>query len=458
MALFNVLLIQLPLLDPAPMVQWVASWSPAYFSSPGEAFLGVVLSSLPAAAILGSFRIIPQVSMNSSPEELERVNQQLRSEIAARIKAEEQLKQLLKKERSAVEERLLSLFEAAPQAILAINPDGKLVLVNRKTEAMFGYMREQLLGQPLAMLLPERSRKIHAAHREKYFSDPRQREMGQGSSLWGRRKDGSEFPVEVGLSHVETSEGPWAMGLVADITARRQAEHELEMVNYEIRESYQKLEQFTYIVAHDLQEPLRTIANYLQLLNRQCGDQLTERAVEYLQYAINGAVRMKGLLDGLMRLSHAGTKQLELERVSCSLLVNEAIENLKKRIEEKEARITVDPLPQVHVDPNLMVQVFQNLISNALKFHAPDDKPNIKIRADWESGWLKILVSDNGIGIEPHHMKRVFEVFEQLNGRNYPGSGIGLALVKRIVERHGGSIEVSSTPGKGSLFSLRIPA
>src|SRR5579885_1897136 len=249
-------------------------------------------------------------------------------DITRRLKGREQLTRA-NEELRAREAELRSYLEAASQGIVAIRLDGTIQLVNRRTEEMFGYSREELLGHDLNMLLPERYRQAHIGHRRSYFAAPRMRAMGAGMELAGRRKDGSEFPVEIGLSHLQSSQGPLALGLISDISERKRAEAELARVNAELVRSNTELAQFAYVASHDLQEPLRIISGYLQLLARRYRKNLDDEAKEFIDYAVDGATRMKGLIEDLLRLSRAGTQAIHFRQISAEQLFQVACSNLQ---------------------------------------------------------------------------------------------------------------------------------
>lgn len=358
----------------------------------------------------------------------------------------------------ASEAQLRSFLEAAAQAILAVSQDGRIMLVNRCTEEMFGYRREELLGQELELLLPARYQHAHVRHRAGFFSEPRRRPMGPGSELWGRRKDGSEFPVEVGLSFVDGGGGVLALGLISDITERKRSADELAAAVDDLRRSNAELEQFAYVASHDLQEPLRMITSYLNLLERRCRGKLDADGEEFLRYAVNGAERMKGLIRDFLQVSRISRQALKLEPSPADAMVENALGNLAAAIDEHNATIVVEPLPVVPADPVLLTQVFQNLVGNAIKFHATQ-APEIHISARQQDGLCVFAVRDNGIGIAPQHAERIFRIFERLHEvSEYPGSGIGLAVSRKIVERHGGTIWFESEPGAGSTFYFAIPS
>lgn len=233
---------------------------------------------------------------------------------------------------------------------------------------------------------------------------------------------------------------------------RRRAERELERSNEE-------LGQFAYVASHDLQEPLRTVTSYLHLLKRRYGGQLDEAADEFIEFAVDGASRMQQLIDALLTYSRIGIKGGSPVPTASEKALNQALLNLQVAIEEKRAIIACDELPVVMADELQLAQLFQNLVGNAIKFHGEDVKPEVHVGARREGHMWQFCVRDNGIGIEPRHFDHLFELFRRLHARDeYPGTGIGLAVCKRIVDRHGGEIWVESEPGLGSTFFFTLPA
>ena len=248
-----------------------------------------------------------------------------------------------------------------------------------------------------------------------------------------------------------------AVAVMRDITERKRAEEKIAHTLAELERSNKELELFAYVASHDLQEPLRMVSSYTQLLARRYEGQLDDKARKYIHYAVDGAARMQTLIDDLLAYSRVGARSKPLETIASSFPLDEARRNLAARIKETAAVITNDELPTVRADPAQLLLVFQNLLSNALKFHRADS-PSVHVAAqDRGSEWM-FSVKDNGIGIEPQHAERIFVIFQRLHTREeYPGTGIGLAICKRIVERHGGKIWLESEPGKGATFFFTIP-
>lgn len=358
-----------------------------------------------------------------------------------------------------------SLLESAPDGIVITNEDGIIEVVNRQIEQLFGYSREQLLGQPVELLMPERLRAGHVDHRSRYHAHPLTRPMGAGMELPGCRKDATEFPVEISLSPLDVGGRLLVTAIVRDITDRKQAQDALARQAEELARSNAELEQFAFVASHDLQEPLRMVSSFTQLLAKRYRGRLDTDADEFIAFAVDGVTRMQELINDLLAYSRVRTQGQEFEPTDCEEVLRAVLANLQPALEESGARVTHGPLPTVLGDPLQLAQLFQNLIGNALKFNdkGPDSAvnettgPQIHISATRREHHWVFSVRDNGIGIEPQYRERIFLIFQRLHGRSeYPGTGIGLAICKSIVERHGGSIWVDSQMGEGSTFHFTL--
>jgi PAS domain S-box-containing protein len=353
--------------------------------------------------------------------------------------------------------RLRAYLEAALGGILAVNGKGCVVFMNGHTEQMFGYTRNEILGQDLMVLVPERFHGDYTSALHAYFAAPTVRLLGMEMNLAARRKNGEEFPVEIGLSFVEGHEGPIALGFITDVTERKRVSEELTRLNGELVRSNTELEHFANLVSHDLQEPLRVMTSYLALLDSRYHSKLTTEAGEFLGYVVDGASRMKAQIEDLLNFSRIGMTAPAFHRVNSGQMLQTAMDNLEAAIRERSAEVTWDPLPEIFVDPGLLAQVFQNLISNGVKFHK-DGIPRVHVSATQQGSDWVFSVIDNGIGIEAHQSERVFQVFERLNAASeYPGTGVGLTISRKIVQRHKGRIWFESKPGEGTTFFFSIP-
>jgi len=356
-----------------------------------------------------------------------------------------------------MESRYRGLLEAAPDAMILVNRAGEIVLVNLQAEKQFGYRRDDLVGRQVANIIPEglAERLLAPPLRapEAALSDYLQ----AGIELIGRHRDRSDFPIEIMLSPMDSAEGSLMTVAIRDITTRKQAEAHLLQKVEELNRSNEELGQFAYIASHDLQEPLRMVASYTQLLSRRYKGKLDADADEFIAFAVDGANRMQQLIKDLLSYSRVGTAGKELLDTSSEDALEQALINLRGAIEDSSALVTHDPLPAVVADEMQLIQLFQNLVSNAIKYQNPGI-PRVHISAAHNRGarWT-FSVQDNGLGIEPQYFDKIFGMFQRLHKREeFAGTGIGLAICKKIVERHGSSISVESQLGQGSTFRFAL--
>ncbi len=353
--------------------------------------------------------------------------------------------------RKKADERFRLVVESAPNAMILVNKEGNITLINKQTEELFGYDRRELIGHKLETLIPQRFRDGHPKHRDVFFTSPTVRSMGAGRELFAARKDGSEFPVEIGLNPIETDDEMVVLASIIDITERKKHEAfvKLELKNKE-------LEHFNYIASHDLQEPLRTVSNYIQILEEDFSNQLNGEAMAHLQTISDATKRMRVLVRSLLDFSRLGQGQ-KLVPIDCTLLVRDVITDLNGIIQNTGAVINLENLPKIIGYETELRQLFQNLINNAIKFRQKSIPPKIIIGCKKNSLYSEFYLADNGIGIDSRHFGRIFHIFQRLNSASeYEGYGIGLANCKKIAEIHGGSIWVESELGVGSVFKFTI--
>ena len=349
------------------------------------------------------------------------------------------------------------LLEAAPDAMVVVNQGGEIVLLNLQAEKQFGYRRDELLGQPVKNIIPEGFAERLIADRLRSAEDALAQQIGAGIELTARRKDGSEFPIELMLSPLESADGILVTAAIRDITTRKTAEAHLLQKVEELNRSNEELGQFAHIASHDLQEPLRMVASYTALLSKRYKGKLDSDADEFIAFAVDGATRMHGLIQDLLAYSRVGSKGNDLLDTSSDDALQQALLNLRGAIQESGALVTHGSLPNVLADETQLIQLFQNLVGNAIKYQRPG-VPQVHIAATVNGGkkWT-FSVQDNGLGIETQYFERIFGMFQRLHKREeFAGTGVGLAICKKIVERHGGSISVESQPGRGSTFSFDL--
>ena len=365
-------------------------------------------------------------------------------------------------ERKKAETRFRALLDSAPDAMVIVNSDGFIELANAQSEKLFGYPRFELIGQSVDILVPESVRGTHGEHLQGYFRNPRARAMGEGLDLMALRKDGTQFPVEISLSPLDGPDGTSVTAAIRDVTERKLTARQLAENLKELRHSNESLEQFAHIASHDLQEPLRMVASYTQLLSRRYKGRLDAEADEFIAYAVDGTQRMKHLIEDLLLYSRAGKGGPLLAEFPVDRALREALNNLRPAIEESGAVVTSDPLPALVVSESQMVQILQNLIGNAIKYRGervPKIHVSVLQNTNDQNGeeWI-FSVADNGIGIDSKYFDRIFQIFQRLHGRQeYEGTGIGLAICKRILQQQGGRIWVESEPEQGSIFHFSLP-
>jgi PAS domain S-box-containing protein len=493
-----------------------------------------------------------------------------------------------------------SLLEAAPDGVVIVNSVHQILFFNTQAEKIFGYSREELKGQFIEILVPDRFQQSHLQECQKYFLNPEVHPMGSGRFLEGCRKDGTQFPAEISLSPIKIGEETWVITVIRDITERtatelalKQSESrfrrisesnllgvfvgdlegtitysnqvfcrligftddhcacgrlnwkekipseyrldasalntlqrtgvsplreiqylrndgrkisvllgiamlegaqdqcvgfmldnterkkleaevfkarddleervcertaDLQQINEELKKSNKNLEEFAYIASHDLQEPLRAVTTYIQLLQASYKSGVpNEKADEYVRFAVDGVERMRRLINDLLDYSSGRSRELRLKHKSLEDILRQAMQNLQSSINSSHAVITYDHLPVVKADEFQMVQLFQNLLRNAMRYKS-EEEPKIHISAKKQNNHWCICVCDNGMGINPEYHEKIFRIFQRLHDREqYPGTGIGLAICKLILERHGGRIWVESQVGKGSSFYFTLP-
>jgi PAS domain S-box-containing protein len=361
------------------------------------------------------------------------------------------------RERQRANERSRLVVELAPYPIVMANQNGRIVQVNAQTEQCFGYPRTALIGQPVDLLVPRRLRD----HRTRGLlsacassRDPASRAVGE---LLGLREDGTEFPMEAGVQAIVTDRDVLVLIAFVDVTQQKNTELALKKLANDLQRSNSDLAQFAYVASHDLKEPLRKVSSFCQLLKERYQGQLDADAHRYIDYAVDGSRRMNSLITALLELAQVNSRAASNAPVDSAAACRSAIDNLSAAIDDSGAAVTCGQLPLVLGDEAQLTQLFQNLVGNAIKFRGPES-PQVTINASQKDGEWLFSVRDNGIGIDPVQHHRVFQIFQRLHSREkYPGTGIGLAICQRIVERHGGRIWIDSAPECGTTFYFTLP-
>ena len=359
---------------------------------------------------------------------------------------------------------LRGLLESAPDGIVIVDGTGAIVMANTQAQRMFGYDERELLGLPVEILLPEPLRGRHVEHCQRYYESPSTRPMGIDLSLAGRRRDGSELPVEISLSPVSTPDGVLVISVIRDMTERRRVEEEIRTLNdtlarrvAELDAVNTELEAFSYSVSHDLRAPLRSIDGFSQALVEEYGDRLDDTAADYLR-RIRGATRRMGeLIDDLLDLSRVTRRELHREEVDLSALASAVLAGLARAEPERQVEIDIAAGLMGHGDPHLLRLALDNLLGNAWKFTSRQPSARIEFGARQEGDRPVYYVSDNGVGFDMAYADKLFGAFQRLHaGHEFPGTGIGLATVQRIVLRHGGRVWAQSEMGQGATFFFTL--
>jgi PAS domain S-box-containing protein len=342
---------------------------------------------------------------------------------------------------------------------LIVNPQGNIVLVNSQAERLFGYLRDELLGQPIEALVPLRFRARHQDHRSTYFKEPHVRAMGANLELYGLRKSGTEFPVEVSLAPIETPAGPLFASAVRDITERKRADDALARAKDLAESSSRELEAFSYSVAHDLRAPLRAMNGFAQVLVDQYQAKLDDSGRDFLQEIVVNARKMGALIDALLSLARLTRKDLRREPVDLSEIVREICARLTTAESGRSVALEIEPGLCANADPVLLRALLDNLLANAWKFSAHAKSGRIAFGGVRQDGELTFFLRDNGAGFDMAFAGKLFAPFQRLHSPDeFPGTGIGLATVQRIVHRHGGKVWAEGKVGEGATFFFTLPS
>jgi PAS domain S-box-containing protein len=397
-----------------------------------------------------------------SEHQLYVLNQELEQRVALRTRELQQSKDALEHEvqqRINVEQRLLEIFEATPNGLLVINSDGIIDRANHQAEMIFGYARGELDGLAIESLVPLKYRGHHVGDRQQYVQSPSKRAMGAGRDLFGQRKNGSEVPLEIGLNPISPHAGSEIIASVVDVSYRKRAEQQIRAKADALMRNNEELQQFAFIASHDLREPLRKILSFSNLLTTGRYGNFDDKGSEFITYITDAANRMQELLDSLLSYSRVTSKARPFRQVNLNTVMASVLDDMQLAINDKSATIECSALTTLDADEVQLRQLFQNLLSNSLKYSRPNVSPLIRIIGEMAApdSYL-ITFTDNGIGFEQQYASQIFEVFKRLHGRGaYPGTGMGLAIVRKIVDRHGGRITAHGNPGLGSSFEILLP-
>jgi PAS domain S-box-containing protein len=377
-------------------------------------------------------------------------------DITDRKRAEEKVREL--------NDRFRALLETAPDAMVLVGHDGRMVLVNAQTEKLFGYTRAELLGNTVEMLVPPRFRDRHPQQRGRYFAAPKMRPMGAGVELYGLRKDHSEFPVEISLSPIETEDGTLVASAIRDITDRKRAEEKVAELNesqrkhgVQVEAANKELEAFSYSVSHDLRAPLRSIDGFSLALIEDCAGQLDDEGKRLLERIRGAAKRMAQLIDDLLNLARVTRSEMRYEAVDLSAIAKVILAELQSGDPQRHVECVVGEGIVGNGDSRLLRVVLDNLLGNAWKFTMNKPQARIELGVSQQDGAPVYFVRDDGPGFDMAYVDKLFGTFQRLHAANeFPGTGIGLASVRRIINRHGGRTWAEGVVGVGATFSFTL--
>lgn len=353
---------------------------------------------------------------------------------------------------------LQTVMNTVLDGLITIDSHGIIQTFNLSATKIFGYEPEEVVGRNVRVLMPDPYQTEHDQYIAQYIKTGKKKVIGIGREVFGRRKDGSVFPMDLGVNDMWIDGKLMFVGTVRDISERKQSEEERQKFVQQLTQSNTELERFAYVASHDMQEPIRMITNFSQIIAGDYAKHLDDAGKEYLDIVVNSGTRMKEMIDDLLEYSRVGCGSIAARSFPGDTIFDGVMNNLKAFIDEKGAIVTADHLPELQGNPVQIMRLLQNLVVNGIKYQPEGNRPYIHIGVRRENAEWVISVSDNGLGIEQDFIKQIFQPFRRLHTwSDIKGTGLGLAICKKIVDLHHGRIWVTSTPGQGSTFHFTLP-
>lgn len=400
-----------------------------------------------------------EISLSATEVEGERFVVAFVNDISERKKSEDALQEN--------KSRTEAIINTAVDGIMTINRKGIVESINPAAAKLFGYEPTEVIGNNIKMLMPEPDHSRHDGYLHNYKHTRKKKIIGSGREVTGKKKDGTRFPFHLSVNETKLKDKVIYTGILHDLTEQKLAEEKLKRVAKNLERSNRELQDFAYVSSHDLQEPLRKIRAFGDRLKMKDSENFSDKGMDYLNRMLNAAERMQTLITDLLQFSRVSTRIKPFEKISLNEVIEGVLSDLEISIEKNNAKVEVGTLPEIEADPTQMRQLFQNLISNAIKFRKEDTSPHIIISGNQlqrtphliatpGDAYIEVTVEDNGIGFDDKYKNKIFQIFQRLEGRKYEGSGIGLAICKRIANLHGGDIDVQSQEGKGTTFTINL--
>ncbi len=426
---------------------WVL-WHPNYY------FEGFVKAATAVASIGTFFALIPMVPQAlalPSRAQMDEANEKLRQ-------ANAKLEKAYQTSQETGRVRLDAVVNNVLDGIITIDESGRIESFNRACEDIFGYTAHEVMGQNVKMLMPEPYHSGHDGYLGSYITTGEAKIIGTaGREVQARRKNGEIFPIDLSVSAFTTDGVRHFSGIVRDITYAKAAEENRQRLLTRLIESNTELERFAYVASHDMQEPLRMVLNFSQIIAQDYAERLDEEGKEYLKIVGDSALRMREMVQDLLEYARLGTEGMPMSRVDLGVELDHVLENLRGLITESQAHVAHHALPVVDGNAVQLMRLLQNLIANAIKYRKPGETPDIRITATETGDHWEIAVADNGIGIDPGYVEQIFEPFRRLHTWDtIKGTGLGLAVGRKIAESHGGRIWANSAAGQGSTFTFTL--